>query len=207
MNARRTTACVSTSRPAIVSASAREEPVVAPPAEPREQSDPLLEPEDLLALLLGDDRAEDLPEQPDVRPKRRVGGAARVGLTAPLCRLRVAWTVPAAIATARQTASPLGPECGSAAKSASATPRSSGAGAGRALATSYLARPATAALTGRPSAARVGARWRVGAMGPAFVAQPAELAQRLPGFHYAEPRARPFAPRDGCSSGLEDYAR
>src|SRR4029078_7567769 len=50
--------------------------VVAPSAEPGEQTDPLLEAQHLLALLLGKDLAEDLPEQPDVRAERRVGGAA-----------------------------------------------------------------------------------------------------------------------------------
>ena len=73
MNARRTTACVSTSSCAIVSASARRCTASPPAAEPREQPDPLLEPEDVVALLLGEHAAQDLAEQPDVGAQRRVG--------------------------------------------------------------------------------------------------------------------------------------
>ncbi len=46
--------------------------LVSPAPPPRQRAHPLLELEQLLALLLDDHPAEDLPEQPDVAPERRV---------------------------------------------------------------------------------------------------------------------------------------
>ncbi len=52
---------------------------VAAPPEACEEAHPLLEAEDALALLLGEDPPEDLPEEPDVRAERSVWrGVGRV---------------------------------------------------------------------------------------------------------------------------------
>ena len=62
---------------------------VAAPAEPCEQADALLEPVDVLSLLLGEDASEDLAEQADVRAERRVGrrvGGPAHGPTLPVDR-------------------------------------------------------------------------------------------------------------------------